>query len=112
MEIKEILTVFEELSVSLKNLHKILHLEEKPKLVAEKEQLTLAPDFWNNTERAKKISKELDLLKTDISAYQNLAKNLEDNKALFELVQEMQDEAELKNLENNLKTLKEDFARL
>ena len=52
------------------------------------------------------------MLKTDISAYQNLSKNLEDNKALFELVQEMQDENELKNLENNLKTLKEDFARL
>lgn len=112
MESKEILTVFEELSASLQNLHKILHLEEKQKLLAEKEQLTLAPDFWNDTERAKKISKELDLLKTDISAYQNLAKNLEDNKALFELVQEMQDETELKNLENNLKTLKEDFASL
>ena len=112
MESKEILTVFEDLSASLKNLHKILHLEEKQKILSEKEQLTLAPDFWNNTEHAKKISKELDLLKTDISAYQNLAKSLEDNKALFELVQEMQDEAELKNLENNLKTLKEDFARL
>ena len=112
MENKEILTVFEELTASLQNLHKILHLEEKQKLLAEKEQLSLAPDFWNDTERARKISKEIDLLKTDITAYQNLSKNLEDNKALFELVQEMQDEAELKNLENNLKTLKEDFARL
>ena len=112
MESKEIITIFEELSASLQNLQKILHLEEKQKLLAEKEQLTLASDFWNDTERAKKISKEIDLLKTDISAYQNLSKSLEDNKALFELVQEMQDENELKNLENNLKILKEDFARL
>lgn len=112
MENKEITDILENLTASLTNLHKILHLEEKEKLLAEKEKLSLAPDFWNNTEQAKKISKEIDLLKTDISAYQNLSKNLEDNKALFELIQEMQDENELKNLENNLISLKEDFSRL
>ncbi|MCR5504210.1 MAG: peptide chain release factor 2 [Elusimicrobiaceae bacterium] len=112
MEHKEIIDILENLTASLANLHKILHLDEKEKLLAEKEKLSLAPDFWNDTEQAKKISKEIDLLKTDITAYQNLSKNLEDNKALFELIQEMQDENELKNLENNLTSLKEDFARL
>jgi peptide chain release factor 2 len=69
-------------------------------------------DFWNDNEQAERILKERKILQTGIDAWENQYKALEDNKLLFELAEEEDDEKTAYEVEGNLRHLEESIAGL
>ncbi|MDI3481810.1 MAG: peptide chain release factor 2 [Tepidanaerobacteraceae bacterium] len=55
------------------------------------EQKTVAPNFWDDQQKAQKILQELDRLKDKIEKFQRLEKKLEDVDTLIELAEETGD---------------------
>src|SRR6184192_2773337 len=68
------------------------------------------PSFWADSSKAKKKSKELNDLKKKLSEYEAAARSLEDLKAHLELAAEVDDPAELKEVENGLAETQKNIA--
>jgi len=62
-------------------------------------------DFWNDSEQAEKVLKERKALQNGIESWESQVKLLEDNKVLFELAQEENDEETAREVEENLKRI-------
>ena len=62
-------------------------------------------DFWNDSEQAEKVLKERKALQNGIESWESQVKLLEDNKILFELAQEENDEETAREVEENLKRI-------
>lgn len=105
IELKDIENEIEDISLRLSKIHKIQNIENKKQQLKEKELLSADPAFWNDSNKAKEVSKEIDALKTDIETYGALLRVLEDNKTLFELAKDMNDAAELDNVASAVKIL-------
>ena len=104
IENKDIQNQLEDFAVRLETINKVQNISQKKEELKKQETLAAAPDFWNDAEKAKEISKKIDTLKNTISSYQDLKKELEDNKTLFELALDMQEERELENVAAALNT--------
>ena len=104
IENKDIQNQLEDFTSRLETIFKVQDISQKQIELAKLEEVSAAPDFWNNTDKAKEVSKQIDTLKTIISACRDLKKELEDNKTLFELALDMQDQKELQTLALNLNT--------
>ena len=102
IENKDIENQLEDFASRLETINKVQNIAQKQEELKQEEAKSAAPDFWNDAEKAKEISKKIDTLKTTISSYQDLKKELEDNKTLFELALDMQEEKELENVAANL----------
>ena len=107
IEIKDLHQLTENISKRLDKLFEIQHLSSKQDLLKEKEALSAAPDFWQDADKAKAVSKEIDSLKTDIETYKEMRRSLEDAQILISLAEEMSDETELENAASALKNLDE-----
>lgn len=107
IEIKDLHQLTENISKRLDKLFEIQHLSSKQDLLKEKEALSAAPDFWQDADKAKAVSKEIDSLKTDIETYKEMRRSLEDAQILISLAEEMSDETELENAASALKKLDE-----
>lgn len=107
IEPKEIENSIEDISARLAKIYKIQNIEQKKRQLKEKEALSADPSFWNDSNNAKFISKEIDSLKTDIDTYAALSRALEDNKTLFELAFDIRDNTELEAAFASLKILDE-----
>jgi peptide chain release factor 2 len=86
-------------------LAKLAKLMDPAKLRSEadaREAETADPSFWADSVKAKKKSKELNDLKKKLSEYDKAKTGLDDLKAHFELAEEAQDAAELKEVQKNL----------
>ncbi len=86
---------FEELRLSLQNLEpelkdlaEALGLESMRKEIAELDQKSTAPDFWNDMEKSQKILQRSSSLKNKIASYEKLKSSYEDLMALIELADE------------------------
>jgi peptide chain release factor 2 len=98
IEIKDIENSLEDLAARLARLEKILDIESKKKELAAREALAAAPDFWNNSQNAKAVSKEIDAFKTDIDTYAAMRRALDDNKTLLEMAADLDDGNEIENI--------------
>ena len=76
----------------------IVNVPAKTQEIASLEKRTAEPDFWNDNQTAQALTRQLDGLKTAVSSYQQLAKQVADARAWYDLCKEMQDAAELQNL--------------
>jgi len=112
MEIKDLEQLSQDIRQRLDKLFVIQHITEKENILKEKQALSSSADFWNDADNAKKISKEIDSLKTDIDTYKNMSFALEDICALTELACEMNDETELANVQLSLNKLDEDLKKV
>ncbi len=90
----------EEAKYNLENFRKdiaelgsALRIDELRKTVAEMEETTQSPEFWNDQENSSKTLKELKRLKDHIARYEALEAKLEDTIALAELAIEENDES-------------------
>ena len=90
IENKDIENQLEDFASRLETINKVQNIAQKQEELKQEEAKAAAPDFWNDAQKAKEISKKIDTLKTTISSYQDLKKELEDNKTLFELALDMQ----------------------
>ncbi len=100
---------FKDVEQQLANLtervHKIKTIDDidgKKQEITRLEKQSADPDFWNNTQKAKEVSRQLDFLKRSVETFYSLEKKVEDDCALFDLCKEMQDQTELAALHASL----------
>ena len=68
-----------------------LRIEEISDRRMELEDLVAKPDFWDNTEQAKKLSQELSEITEDLQLFNQLNTNIDDAETLLELSKEEDD---------------------
>ena len=96
------------------DLGSALRIESLKGRVAELEQKTADPAFWNDQENSSKVLQELKQSKDTIEEYEALCARLEDAIALAELAIETEDEDSLAEVESELEAIKsaEDTQRM
>ena len=65
-----------------------LRIEEISDRQTELEDLVAQPDFWDNTEQAKKLSQELSEITEDLQLFNELSTKIDDAEILLEFSQE------------------------
>ena len=86
-----------------------LRIEEIEDRRKELEDLVAKPDFWDNTEIAKKLSQELSEITEDIVLFNQLQTKIEDAETLLELSQEENDLASIEEAEALLAEINRTF---
>ena len=89
----------------------IVNVPAKTAEIAALEQKTADPAFWNDNQAAQAVTRQLDGLKTAVSSYQNLAKQVADARAWYDLCKEMQDQTELVQVYHSLAETEKNIAR-
>lgn len=103
IEFKDVEQKVAELATRVAKIATIDDIPGKKAELAQLEKESADPAFWNDTKKAKEVSRQIDFLKTAIETFYLLRKKTEDDQALFELCKEMQDESELVALAESLK---------
>ena len=67
------------------------------------------PSFWDDPEKASRITKEVDGLKSEVDEYKALETGLDDLEVLQEMAAEEQDESLIPELDENLTKIKENL---
>ncbi|RKU19680.1 peptide chain release factor 2 [Candidatus Poribacteria bacterium] len=83
----------DEMQTRLLELEVIFDLGAKRKELTELEEITIAPDFWSNTQRVQKINQRIAVLRDEISKYEELNLKIQDIQTLVELAIEENDES-------------------
>ncbi len=91
------------------NLFDLAGLKKKQ---ADLEKEMSVPNFWNKPEIAQKITQEVSNLKKRIEYHEGLMSTVEDLIVLLEMAEEEDDQHTLKEVEVELKTLKEEIDEL
>ena len=99
LQYDEIRIEFENLAPQLKELESALDLEGVRAEVAQLEEQSALPDFWNDVENSQKISQKIGELKNVIASYEKLKENYDDVLTMVELAQEEDDESMLPEIE-------------
>ena len=98
VEFKDVEQKIDDLSARVAKIEAIDKIADKKTELSALETRSAAPEFWNDPHQAKEVSRQIDFLKTSITTFFELKKQVEDAHALFELCKEMQDQTELNNL--------------
>ena len=103
-----------EMRTKVKDLGSALRIEDLANRVAELEQKTSDPAFWNDQENSSKVLQELKQSKDTIEEYEALCARLEDAIALAELAIETEDESCVEEVESELVAIRmaEDTMRM
>jgi peptide chain release factor 2 len=99
----------ENLKDWLLNLEKLVEPQKLKSEISQREAEASQPSFWSDSVRAKKKSKELNDLKKKLEEFLSLKRDLEDIEVHLDLAHEAQDQAELKEIEDNFKKLEGRF---
>lgn len=102
IEFKDVSQKLEALAARVAKIETIDKVSQKQQELAKLQQISADPSFWNDPQKAKEVSRQIDFLKTSIETFLQLKKRMEDAHTLFDLCKEMQDEAELQNLFDSL----------
>lgn len=111
IEYKDVEQPLEQLAVRVAKIETIDDIAGKRKEVAQLEKISADPSFWEDTQKAKEISRQLDFLKSSIETFCTLQKKIEDARAWLELCKEMQDENELTALSAELNAIEKQVAQ-
>ena len=90
----------------------VFDLEAKARRLAEIEQLTGKPDFWDDAARAAAILKERGAAQNLLDSWRQQSQRLQDLEVLLELAQEENDEAALNEALAELRAQEKDLRRL
>ena len=102
-EIQELINLIEK---SLNLFSERKNLKDLKSRLAELEAISNNPDFWKNSNKAKVIMKEKQSIEKNISTYQNLTQNLNDNIEIYKLAIDENDFDIQSEIENNFLELK------
>lgn len=105
LHFSEISARIKSVSNKIKSLAKLAAIEKKEKTIVEKEKETLSEDFWQDSESARKKTKELQHLKKSVGEFKNVVDRYSDIKTHFELAKEAGEEKELTEIARNLAEL-------
>ncbi|MGP1432274.1 peptide chain release factor 2 [Treponema sp.] len=103
------------LKESVDEIWRRLDSEAVKKRIAEKEQVTGLPNFWDDPKKAEQVLSEIKKLKNRIEPWEALIANIEDLQALYELTHELnpEDQADsIQELDTLLSALQEQFEKL
>lgn len=81
-----------QLKKEITELGDALRIEEQKKRLGELEELSSAPDFWNDAERSQKILSEQKQVKDKVDKYLRLCSMTEDCEVLIEMAMDESDE--------------------
>ena len=102
-EIQELINLIQK---SLNLFSERKNLKDLKSRLAELEAKSNNPDFWKNSKKAKVIMKEKQSIEKNISTYQNLKQNLNDNIEIYKLAIDENDFDIQSEIENNFLELK------
>ena len=74
VEFKDVEQQVNDLSARVAKIETIDDIAGKQRELAELEAISAAPEFWNDTQKAKEISRQLDFLKSAIETFRSLQK--------------------------------------
>ncbi len=111
IEFKDVEQQIEDLAARVVKIEAIDKIADKQTELDSLEKRSAAPEFWNDPQQAKEISRQIDFLKTSITTFFELKKQVEDAHALFELCKEMQDQTELNTLFTSLAQTEKQIAQ-
>ncbi len=77
--------------------------------LSEIEEEMSSPDFWNDTQRAQKLSQERNRIEAQLNAFSSVEQKIEDSEVLIEMAEEEGDEELLKEAEENLKEVEKEL---
>ncbi len=86
--------------------------EKLEKAIKEKEELSAAPDFWNDPGKAEKIISSMKALRGRYEPWISLVSDIEDAAVLLELAEDEADETQALELETVLNDISDRFDRL
>ncbi|MEA5573246.1 peptide chain release factor 2 [Calothrix sp. UHCC 0171] len=104
----DVLELKREIQVLCDRLGKTQDYLDIPALTAkiqDLEQVSAQPDFWDDQTKAQQTMQELDELKAHLSQYREWRSQLEDSKAVFELLESESDEGLLQEAASNITNL-------
>lgn len=93
----------EEEKTILARVAKTMNIDRHRKDVASREEEAGKPEFWADTLKAKKKSKELNALKKSLNEWDQVAQSLEDLSTHLELADEAKDDKELAEVRKELR---------
>lgn len=102
IEFKDVEQKIDELFARVQKIEEIDTIDAKKQELADLQKESADPSFWNDTHKAKEVSRQIDFLKTSIETFVQLQKKMEDARTWFDLCKEMQDENELESLHASL----------
>ncbi|TWH40204.1 peptide chain release factor 2 [Dulcicalothrix desertica] len=105
MDVLELKREIETLSRRLGKTQDYLDLPALTAKIQDLEQVSAQPEFWNDQTKAQQTMQELDEVKAHLSQYQQWRRNLEDTKAVVELLELESDEGLLKEAETTVNKL-------
>ena len=73
LQYEELILEFEGLKPQLADLKAAINIDGLKKDIADLEEQTARPDFWNDPESSQKISQKLGALKAKLGQYEKLA---------------------------------------
>ena len=89
-----------------------LRIDEARTRLAELEEQASAPDLWNDTEHARKVTSELARVRTDVELYDVLESRLSDVQTLFDLAREEEDDSVEHEIADGVARLRADLEKL
>ena len=95
LQYEELILEFEGLKPQLTDLKAAINPDGLKKEIAELEEETAKPDFWNDSENSQKVSRRLGALKAKLAQYEKLETNFDDVITMAELANEEEDESML-----------------
>ena len=96
----------------LKDMGGLLGIEEAKEKIAELEEISADPDFWNDMAKSQKTMQTLKGLKDKVSGYQSLISKYEDIYTLIEMGKEEEDESLLDEVKTEAEEFKESYEKL
>ena len=111
IEFKDVEQILDNLSARVDKIESIDDISGKKQELAALQAQSADPAFWNDTKKAKDVSRQIDLLKTSIDTFYALHKKMEDGKTWFDLCKEMQDQNELAALAVSLQETEKQVAK-
>ena len=102
-EIQELINLIQK---SLNLFSERKNLEDLKGRLEELEAISSSPDFWENSNNAKVVMKEKQSIEKNISTYQNLKQNLNDNIEIYKLAIDENDFDIQSEIEHNFLELK------
>ncbi|MFH1874819.1 MAG: peptide chain release factor 2 [Pseudomonadota bacterium] len=103
---KELQDLFEKLNGQLAEIRRHLDVPGKQAKIKQLDEQANQPEFWNNTQEAKKITKERDRLISIVNRVQGQQKILDDVQAVLELSAEEENAEFLAEAKTNLDKVK------
>ncbi len=90
----------------------IFDLEDMKKRLAEIEREMSSPDFWNNAEKAQKLSQERNQIEAQINLFSCIEQKIEDSEVLIDMAEEEGEEEILEEVERNIEEVKRELRDL